>query len=122
MPRTFVDETLIDDSRPMKQAMPRRAPVIYITPGNHPSATDADVPVRKLAFRVSAGTGEVMLDDEASFLRFPRSQLEHSGVRFENARLMESRGQSMVPTINDGDLLLCAVRRQPEAPDLGLLL
>jgi Peptidase S24-like len=87
------------------RAMPRTAPLIYIDPLAR-SATDNDVPVRKLAFQVSAGTGTLMIDDAASFMRFPRSQLEHSGVRVENARLFEAHGESMVPTINDGDLML----------------
>jgi hypothetical protein len=53
----------------------RRPPVIYVTPGHHPSYSDDDVPVRKLAFQVSAGKGATLLDDAATFMRFPRSIL-----------------------------------------------
>jgi Peptidase S24-like len=73
-------------------------------------STNDDVALPKLAFAVSAGMGAVVIDPpETEFMHFPRSQLAHSGVRTDNARLMEARGESMVPTINDGDLLLVDV-------------
>lgn len=94
----------IISGRPME----RRPPVIYIDPSER-SATDNDIPIRKLAFRVSAGTGSPVIDDSASFTRFPRSILERGGVRMESARLMEAHGDSMRETINDGDLMLVDV-------------
>lgn len=68
-----------------------------------------DVPVQKLAFKVSAGGGSLIVDEEASYIRFPRAVLDMVGLKPENARLTEGSGESMRPTINDGDLLLVDV-------------
>jgi phage repressor protein C with HTH and peptisase S24 domain len=70
------------------------------------------VPVQKLAFKVSAGKGELMLDEEANHVRFPRTILANAGVAPQNARLMDAFGESMRPTINDGDTLLVDVSPQ----------
>jgi phage repressor protein C with HTH and peptisase S24 domain len=72
-----------------------------------PSAED--VPVQKLAFKVAAGRGALILDDAASHVRFPRAILQHVGVQPQHARLMEAAGESMRSTINDGDLMLVDV-------------
>lgn len=71
-----------------------------------------DIPVQRLAFRASAGGGAVVVDEAAQFMRFPRVILGHIGVRPENARILEARGESMAPTINDGDLLVVDVSDQ----------
>lgn len=56
---------------------------------------------------VSAGPGyenEAARGSEA--LPFPRSLLRQLGVREKHARFMVARGDSMIPTIKDGDLVL----------------
>src|SRR5262245_33965388 len=50
--------------------MPRRAPVIYLNSGDPTPSTSDDVPLRRLAFRASAGTGAPALDDTPSFMGF----------------------------------------------------
>lgn len=70
---------------------------------------DEDVPLQKLAFTVSAGHGNVTIDESASSVRFPRAILDHIKVKPQNARLMESNGLSMWPTIDDGDLMVVDV-------------
>lgn len=89
-------------------AMPRRPPLVYVTP-LQPSADGEDVPVQKLAFRASAGNGALALDEAAAHMRFPRAILDHIGVKAQHARLMEAAGESMRPTIADGDLILVDV-------------
>jgi phage repressor protein C with HTH and peptisase S24 domain len=89
-------------------AMDRKAPLVRITP-EQPIADSEDVPVQKLAFKASAGNGSLMLDDAANYVRFPRAILQHVGVAPQHARLMEAFGESMIPTISDGDLLLIDV-------------
>jgi phage repressor protein C with HTH and peptisase S24 domain len=90
------------------KAMERRLPLLMMVPGNHDNYTD-DVPVQKLAFKMAAGRGALMLDDTAEHVRFPRAVLQHAGVTPPNARLMEAAGDSMKSTINDGDLMLVDV-------------
>ncbi len=70
---------------------------------------DGDVPLQKLAFKVSAGHGELTIDESSRHVRFPRGILEHIGVKPVNARLMESSGLSMWPTIDDGDMMVVDV-------------
>lgn len=70
-----------------------------------PFAQAADVPLQKLAFRASAGTGTLVMDEAAEYVRFPRAILDHIGVKPQNARLMESSGDSMRPTIDDRDTM-----------------
>lgn len=86
------------------KAMARLAPLIYVVPGNHDIV--ADIPVQRLAFKVAAGRGEMILDESADYMRVPETILKGSGVAPQNARLMEARGESMRNTINDGDLML----------------
>jgi len=92
------------------RAMERKPPLIYVDPTapRHPS-NDDDIAIQKLAFRASAGRGTLAVDEAADYMRFPRAILDHVGVRPENARLMQASGESMAPTINDGDLLLIDV-------------
>lgn len=74
-----------------------------------PYTSAEDVPVQKLAFKVAAGHGSLILDDAADHVRFPRAILQHVGVQPRHARLMEAAGESMRSTINDGDLMLVDV-------------
>lgn len=84
-----------------------RRPQLYAIPGNHDRLDD--VPVQKLAFKMAAGPGALMLDDSAEYVRLPRAALQQAGVTPQNARLMEASGDSMKSTINDGDLMLVDV-------------
>lgn len=68
-----------------------------------------DVALQKLAFKVAAGRGSLILDELADHVRFPRAILTHVGIEPKNARLMEATGESMRDTIGDGDLLLVDV-------------
>lgn len=70
---------------------------------NAPFST-VDVP--KLTFKASAGAGSLVADASPDIIGFPSIILEHVGVKPENAALMEGSGDSMIPTIYDGDLLL----------------
>lgn len=90
------------------RAMDRQPPLVRISP-DAPQADPEDVPIQKLAFKVSAGSGNLMLDDKAEHVRFPRAILQHVGISPSNARLFEASGDSMKSTINDGDMLLVDV-------------
>jgi len=85
------------------RAMSRKAPLVYGTAEQLLQA-DVDVPLQKLAFKPSAGRGQIALDDEATYVRFPRAIIDHIGIKAVNARLAEFSGMSMYPTINDGDV------------------
>jgi phage repressor protein C with HTH and peptisase S24 domain len=95
------------------EAMPRRSDEGTIRALSEAAAAYAsdseDVPVQRLAFKVAAGRGEVIMDEAADRIRFPRMILQSAGVAPQNARLMEARGESMRATINDGDLMLVDV-------------
>lgn len=69
-------------------------------------SADDDVPVQKLAFKAGAGQGALILDEAADSVRFPKTILDQIGVAPQNARLLEAAGDSMRPTINDGDMML----------------
>lgn len=88
--------------------MARKPPLIYVVPGAH-DVVGADVPLQKLAFRPAAGRGTLVMDEGAEWTRFPRAVLDRKGVKPENARLMESSGESMRPTIEDRDVMLVDV-------------
>lgn len=90
------------------QPMERLAPLVRIAP-EEPQADSDDVPIQKLAFKVSAGSGNLVLDENAEYVRFPRAILQHAGVAPQHARLWEASGDSMKSTINDGDTLLVDV-------------
>lgn len=74
-------------------------------PATQIRADAATIPV--LDVYVSAGPG---YENEAARgsegLPFPRSLLRQLGVREKYARFMVARGDSMIPTIKDGDLVL----------------
>lgn len=90
------------------KAMDRRPPLVYVSP-EQPQADAEDVAIQKLAFKASAGSGAMVLQEIAEHVRFPRAILEHAGVVPQNARLLEASGESMRSTINDGDTLLVDV-------------
>lgn len=92
------------------RATDRRPPLVMITP-EQPAADLDDVPLQKLSFKVAAGRGSLILDELADYVRFPRAILAHVGLAPEHARLMEASGESMRPTINDGDLMLVDISK-----------
>ncbi len=76
---------------------------------DQPFGESEDVPLQKLAFRPAADRGTLVMDQQADYVRFPRAILKHVGVKEQSARLMESSGESMWPTIADRDLVLVDV-------------
>lgn len=91
------------------KAMDRRASRVQVVPPEQPAADSDDVPIQKLAFKASAGTGAMVLEEIGEHVRFPRAILAHAGVVPQSARLLEASGESMRSTINDGDTLLVDV-------------
>ncbi|MGX7745887.1 S24 family peptidase [Rhodopseudomonas parapalustris] len=70
------------------------------------SHEDGTVPVELLAFKASAGGGALVVDDDSKSAPFQREALARVGVRPDNARLLYASGDSMRPTIEDGEPLL----------------
>jgi SOS-response transcriptional repressor LexA len=91
-------------------------PESYLVLGQHPDADkfvqkegQETVFVRLLAFQASAGSGASIRDDEERTVPFANESLERAGVRPQNARLLYAAGDSMRPTIEDGEPLLVDV-------------
>lgn len=71
---------------------------------------DADmIRVQKLAFTASAGSGSVVLSELPERVPVSRALLQRLGLSAENARLLDASGDSMMPTIADGDPLIVEV-------------
>lgn len=65
------------------------------------------VTIRKLGFRASAGDGgTLVIDQSTTGAPFPQVILDRLGIRPAQARLLDAAGDSMRPTIEDGDPLL----------------
>ncbi|WP_440410705.1 XRE family transcriptional regulator [Neorhizobium petrolearium] len=63
--------------------------------------------VPRLDIRASAGSGNLAVDEEViDFLAFQASWLRARNVNPDKARVMTAKGDSMEPTIRDGDVLL----------------
>lgn len=62
--------------------------------------------IETLAFRASAGGGALIIDDETRLVPFSHETLDKLGVRAKNARLLNASGDSMRPTIENGEPLL----------------
>jgi len=62
--------------------------------------------LHKLTFRASAGYGQIVIEDAPERVPFPRLILERLGLTADRVRLLEATGDSMAPTIKDGDPLL----------------
>lgn len=90
------------------RSIERRPPMLTGTP-EQLIAEGADVPLQKLIFRASAGHGTPVMDTSAEYVRFPRAILDRIGVKAMSARLMESAGESMRPTIEDRDTMVVDV-------------
>ncbi|MBK5958762.1 hypothetical protein CCR97_11150 [Rhodoplanes elegans] len=67
---------------------------------------DRLIPIQRLAFRAAAGNGVLVVDEDAGWTSFPAGTLQRIHVKPENARLMIAAGDSMRPTLEDGDPLL----------------
>lgn len=86
-------------------------PLIYLLGGDSSqlstvTAAGDVIPIRRLAFRAGAGTGSLILDDEAGTVDWPSGLLASAGIAPDKARHMVVRGDSMTPTIGDGDELI----------------
>lgn len=63
--------------------------------------------IPRLDIRASAGNGALSYDEEViDFLAFQASWLRARNVNPDSARVMTAKGDSMEPTIRDGDVLL----------------
>lgn len=65
--------------------------------------------IERLAFAGSAGTGSLVIEETAGTVPVPKALLQRLHLRPEHARMLESSGDSMLPTIADGDPLLLDV-------------
>lgn len=62
--------------------------------------------ITKLAFRASAGGGSFVLDEEAGSATISGQLLQRLGLAPNRARLLFASGDSMLPTIADGEPLI----------------
>lgn len=70
------------------------------------SPMDDLVHVERLAFAGSAGTGSLVIQETAGSVPVARHLLQRLHLRPEYARMLDATGDSMLPTIADGDPLL----------------
>lgn len=69
------------------------------------SVATAQVP--KLALEASAGTGAIAGEEWASeVIGFDRHWLKRLGLRPENLSIIDVKGESMAPTLNNGDTIM----------------
>jgi len=84
--------------------------ILGLFPGRDASSTDGIVPeiamIPRLSFRASAGAGSFVLDHEETMVPVPRRLLQQLGLSERRARLLESHGDSMLPTIASEDPLI----------------
>jgi phage repressor protein C with HTH and peptisase S24 domain len=73
----------------------------YLTKGVPNAAGNDVVQVQQLAFGASAGSGALVLDEDAGEIVFPAAILTSLGIPAHRARYSEARGTSMEPTIAD---------------------
>lgn len=81
-----------------------------------PAPWDGLVMVERLAFSASAGNGALVLDELGPSFPVRRELLVRLGLRPEHTCMVEAVGLSMVPTIQDRDVLL--VDTSPAAREL----
>lgn len=75
-----------------------------------------------VAVVASAGRGAKSFDTSTGRRPFSTSVLQQLGLEPSDVALLDARGQSMLPTISDGDLLLVDVRKETSArPIDGLI-
>ncbi len=83
----------------------------WLATGNGaPGDADLDdrfVSIPRYQLRAGAGENIFATDEEpADLVKFSRELLRKHGIRADTSQLIESTGDSMVPTIGDGDLML----------------
>lgn len=72
-----------------------------------PSASSASVRVPRLDIAVSAGPGRFAGGEEAAASAgYAREDLARLGIHVDNAAILEVAGDSMLPTLRDGDRIL----------------
>ena len=75
--------------------------------GGSSSSAPATVPVRRLDVAASAGPGGLAEDErQLGNLHLDPGLLESLGVSPGHAAMLPARGESMAPTIHDGDMML----------------
>lgn len=141
VPRSFIYDILRGRSkRPSRESLARVAEVLKVdvdwliagigqVEGDMPVALNSDddfVHIRLAAPRASMGGGTVVEDDEEDTDRtyqFRRSWIEeHLGVNPSKLRLLHVEGDSMVPTLLSGDMVLVDMtRRVPNPPGIFVL-
>jgi phage repressor protein C with HTH and peptisase S24 domain len=92
----------------LKLASESGVPASWIIFGETPSQLDSNFAlVPRLEVRASAGAGAIALTESADeFLPFKLDWLRRIGINPRFARTMFAHGDSMEPTISDGDLML----------------
>lgn len=96
-----VDEGLLGAPERRSAAAPSRAKA----PERPVSAATAQVP--KLALEASAGTGAVAGEEWPSdVIGFDRQWLKRLGLHPENLSIIDVKGESMAPTLNNGDTIM----------------
>jgi phage repressor protein C with HTH and peptisase S24 domain len=141
VPRSFIYDIMRGRSkRPARDSLARVAEILKVdvdwliagigqVEGDMPVALKADddfVHIRLAGPRASMGGGAVVGDDEEDTDRtyqFRRSWIEeHLGVKPAKLRLLHVEGDSMVPTLLSGDMVLVDMtRRVPNPPGIFVL-
>jgi phage repressor protein C with HTH and peptisase S24 domain len=92
----------------------------YIADGNI-SSTGA-VPVLRIHLAASAGHGAFEVETpDLDTVALPVSLLDELGIKATDARVLESSGISMLPTIGDGDWLIATVAKDRRSPVDGMI-
>lgn len=84
--------------------------------GTNEETPEGVVMVEQLAFSASAGNGAMVLDDLGPSFPVQPELLRRLGLRPEHTRMVEAVGSSMLPTIQDREMLL--VDTSPAAREL----
>jgi phage repressor protein C with HTH and peptisase S24 domain len=141
VPRSFIYDIMRGRSkRPARESLARVAEILKVdvdwliagigqVEGDMPVALKADddfVHIRLAGPRASMGGGAVVEESEEETDRtyqFRRSWIEqHLGVKPPNLRLLHVEGDSMVPTLLSGDMVLVDMtRRMPNPPGIFVL-
>lgn len=74
--------------------------------GNSPGEDEEWLELPMLAFRASGGRGALVFEGEGESFVMARRLLDRLGVRPEHARALVLEGDSMRPTIGDGDTVV----------------
>lgn len=77
--------------------------------GQLAALVDSIVNIERLAFAGSAGPGSLVLQEAGDMSPVPKALLQRLHLKPEHARVLEAVGNSMLPTIHDGDPLIVDV-------------